>query len=547
MSSSSSSSLSSLDPKTGFNSKTHTFHSLHPPISLPKNPSLSFPSFAFSLLSSSSSNFAIADSSTALSLSSSQFLSQVNSLSFSLKTQLNLSIGSVAFILSPPHLHVPILYFSLLQIGAIISPSNPSSTPREISRQIQLINPSIAFVTSSTASNLPTHVPKILIDTPHFVSLLNPDKKVGSFPTRYDDIQQSDTAAILFSSGTTGHVKGVILTHKNLIAATLASSAASGPVTIMITVPLFHVFGLLCLVKAVARGERVVIMTGRFEARQVLRAVEMFRVTNLVLVPPALLRIVREVEEGNWGEVDLSSLVVVSSGGASVGMGVIRRFLKRFPNVRVGQGYGLTESTAGVFRVASPEECRHLGSAGRLLPGCEAKIVDPSTGIDLHPCKQGELWVRGPTIMKGYIGNEEATSAILDAEGWLKTGDLCYIDDDGYLFVVDRLKELIKYKGYQVPPAELEHLVQTHDDIIEAAVIPYPDDEAGQVPMAFVVRKLNSSVGEAEIMEFVAKQVAAYKKIRRVSFVNSIPKNPAGKILRKELIKLATTKINPKL
>lgn len=211
------------------------------------------------------------------------------------------------------------------------------------------------------------------------------------------------------------------------------------------------------------------------------------------------------------------------------------------------KGYGLTESTAGVFRAVGPEESRRIGSAGRLLSGCEAKVVDPSTDITLHPCKPGELWVRGPTIMKGYIGEEEATSAILNPEGWLKTGDLCYIDNDGFLFVVDRLKELIKYKGYQVPPAELEHLLQKHSDIIEAAVIPYPDDEAGQVPMAFIVRQPNSTLCEAEIMEFVDKQVAPYKKIRRISFVNSIPKNPAGKILRKDLIKLATNKINPKL
>ncbi|XP_020253404.1 4-coumarate--CoA ligase-like 9 isoform X1 [Asparagus officinalis] len=226
---------------------------------------------------------------------------------------------------------------------------------------------------------------------------------------------------------------------------------------------------------------------------------------------------------------------------------MIKRFLARFPNVRFSQAYGLTESTGGVFRAFGPEESQRLGSTGRLMAGCEAKIVDPSTGIALHPCEQGELWVRGPTIMKGYIGDEEATSAILNSEGWLKTGDLCYIDNNGFLFVVDRLKELIKYKGYQVPPAELEHLLQMHNDIIEAAVIPYPDDEAGEVPMAFIVRKPNSTLQEAEIMELVAKQVASYRRIRRVSFVDSIPKNSTGKIMRKDLMKLAMIKTNSKL
>ncbi|RDX95255.1 4-coumarate--CoA ligase-like 9, partial [Mucuna pruriens] len=203
--------------------------------------------------------------------------------------------------------------------------------------------------------------------------------------------------------------------------------------------------------------------------------------------------------------------------------------------------YGLTESTAGVVRTF-PEDANRTGTTGRLVAGMEAKIVNPNTGEAMLPGEQGELWVKGPSIMKGYAGDPEATSATL-VDGWLRTGDLCYFDREGFLYVVDRLKELIKYKGYQVAPAELEQLLLSHPEIKDAAVVPYPDEEAGQVPMAFVVRQPQSSLTKAQIIDFVAKQVSPYKKIRRVAFVDSIPKNAAGKTLRKELNKLAVSRL----
>lgn len=193
------------------------------------------------------------------------------------------------------------------------------------------------------------------------------------------------------------------------------------------------------------------------------------------------------------------------------------------------------------------EEFKQLASVGRLAENMEAKIVDPVTGEALPPGHQGELWLRGPIVMKGYVGDDEATAATLDANGWLKTGDLCYFDSDGFLHIVDRLKELIKYKAYQVPPAELEHLLQSNPEIVDAAIVPYPDEEAGQIPMAFVVRKPGSNITEAQIMDFIARQVAPYKKIRRVAFINSIPKSPAGKILRRELVNHALSGASSKL
>ncbi|VAH94336.1 unnamed protein product [Triticum turgidum subsp. durum] len=198
------------------------------------------------------------------------------------------------------------------------------------------------------------------------------------------------------------------------------------------------------------------------------------------------------------------------------------------------EGYGSTEA-GGISLMIDRDECSRVGSAGRISHNVEVKIVDIVTGEPLPVGRKGELCVRGPSIMTGYVGDDGANTAAFDSEGWLKTGDLCYIDEDGFLFVVDRLKELIKYKAYQVAPAELELVLQSLPEIMDAAVMPYPHEEAGEIPMALVVRQPGSKVTEAQVMEHVAKQVAPYKKVRKVVFVDSIPKSPAGKILRRQL------------
>ncbi|KAL7190252.1 hypothetical protein ACSBR2_022519 [Camellia fascicularis] len=388
---------------------------------------------------------------------------------------------------------------------------SPSSTDSEIACQIKLSKPVIAFAPSTTCSRLLNlRFGTILIDSLKFESMMTSSTRELSRV----EMSQSDVAAIMYSSGTTEEVKGVMLTHRNLI----------------IAVASYYVH-----LKLVAVSETVVVME-RLDLRKIMRTVEEFGVTNVATAPPMVVAMAKEdVAEG----YDLRSLEGVGCGGSPLAKEVIAAFKAKFPFVRLLQGYGLTESTGTTFRAVTPKKCERWGSVGRLLGNCQAKIVDLHTGIALPLCNQGELWIRGPMIMKGYVGNEEATSATLLADGWLRTGDLCYIDNEGFLFIVDRLKELIKYKGYQVPPAELEQLLQSHPEIVDAAVVPYPDEEVGQVPMAFVVRHPQSNLNEAQVMDFVAKQVAPYKKIRRVVFVNSIPRSPAGKILRKELKKIA--------
>ncbi|TKY73621.1 4-coumarate--CoA ligase 9 [Spatholobus suberectus] len=542
-----------IDPNSGFCSHSRTFHSLRPNVPLPPpSQPLSLTDYALSLVpAAATATSALIDAATERHLSYSLFLRQVKSLASSLQSLTPLSKGHVALILTPASLHVPVLYFSLLSLGVIIAPANPLSSPSELTHLVRLTKPAIAFATSATANKIPNlKFGTILTDSPLFNSMLE-----GEARTRRVELSQSDSAAILFSSGTTGRVKGVLLTHRNFIAliggfyhlrrmVVVGGAAAEDPHPVsLFTLPLFHVFGFFMLVRAIAVGETLVLMQ-RFDFEGMLKAVERYKITHMPVSPPLVVALAKSELVKKY---DLSSLRLLGSGGAPLGKEVVEDFRARFPNAEIGQGYGLTESGGGAARMVGPDEAERHASVGRLAENMEAKIVDPVTGEALLPGQKGELWLRGPTIMKGYVGDEKATVEALDSEGWLKTGDLCYFDSDGFLYIVDRLKELIKYKAYQVPPAELEHILHTNPEIADAAVVPYPDEDAGQIPMAFVVRKPGSNITADQVMEFVAKQVSPYKKIRRVSFINSIPKSPAGKILRRELLDYALSSGSSKL
>ncbi|KAL1833706.1 hypothetical protein ACET3Z_003357 [Daucus carota] len=535
-----------INPKNGYSPATKIFHSLRPVVPLPpENMPLSAATYALSLQLAAPWHHltAIIDSETGHRVSYLEFTKLTKNLALYLTNQLKLNKGQTAFILSPSSKLIPILYFSLLSIGVIISPANPISTVSEISRQIQLCQPVIAFATSETFHKLPTlKYPTILLDSPEFDLMMRDISTSGSsssygFSDARVEVRQSDAAAIMYSSGTTGPIKGVVLTHRNLIAITSSyqvDTVRDTPSVVIYSVPFFHVIGLFNCVKSVSLSETLVVMK-RFELQKMCRGVQEYKATQIVGAPPVVVAMTKDSVTEKF---DLKSLQAVGSGGAPLGKDVIAAFKAKFPDIELFQRYGMTETTGAIFRSISPEESLHWGSAGKLTAHCEARIVDPESGNALPPGKQGELWIRGPQVMKGYIGNAQATSEMLVGDGWLRTGDLCYIDDDGFLFVVDRLKELIKYKGYQVPPAELEQLLQSHPEIVDAAVIPYPDEVAGEVPMACVVKR-SSRIDEMEVMDFTAKQVAPYKKIRRVWFVSSIPKTASGKILRKDLRKAA--------
>jgi acyl-CoA synthetase (AMP-forming)/AMP-acid ligase II len=342
----------------------------------------------------------------------------------------------------------------------------------------------------------------------------------------------TDLAVLPYSSGTTGMPKGVMLTHSNLVANLIQVQDAfpiSQDDVLIGVLPFFHIYGQTVIMnQGLWQGATVVTMP-RFDLEQFLDLIAQYGVTRTYVVPPIALALAKHpAVEGR----DLSSVETVMSGAAPLGAELAEQVAERI-GCKVIQGYGLTE-TSPVTHVIRPDGENRPGSIGPALAGTECRLVDPETGEDVPVGERGELWIRGPQVMAGYLNNDEATAATIDADGWLHTGDIAVSDADGYYTIVDRLKELIKYKGFQVPPAELEALLIAHPEVADVAVIGVPDDECGELPKAFVVPAGDSVDGEA-LMEFVADQVSPQKQIRMVEEVEEIPKSPSGKILRRVL------------
>ncbi len=345
-------------------------------------------------------------------------------------------------------------------------------------------------------------------------------------------VDPGDVVVLPYSSGTTGLPKGVQVSHRNIV----ANCAQCEPVLtlhpedrVLAVLPFFHIYGMVVLLSmGLSQGSTLVTMP-RFDLKDYLQLIQDQRITVLFIVPPIGLALARHplVED-----FDLSSVRLVLSGAAPMSA-ELEEAIGRRTGAISAQGYGMTE-TATVLSAnpAEESELRH-GSVGRLAPNVEARVVGPD-GADVAAGEQGELLFRGPNVVRGYLNNPDATAATFDADGWIHTGDVGYIDADGYLFVVDRVKELIKYKGLQVAPAELEAVLVQHPSVADAAVIRVPDEEAGEIPKAFVVAR--GEVTDDDVMAFVAERVAPYKRVRVVEFVDEIPKSASGKILRRVLM-----------
>ena len=343
---------------------------------------------------------------------------------------------------------------------------------------------------------------------------------------------REDLVALPYSSGTTGFPKGVMLTHSNLVSMLCqirANDALNEKDTMVCVVPMYHLYGLHVVANLGLSQGATIVTLPRYDLNQFLRTLQEYEVTVAPLVPPLVLALSRVPEVENY---DLSKLRLIHCGAASLPVEIARACSQRL-GCLIRYGYGLTE-VSPLSHASMPARRDKAGSVGYCLPNTEFKIVDYVTGSEVGAREEGEIWVRGPQVMKGYLGNPQATREMIREEGWLRTGDIGYAEEDGRLFVVDRLKELIKYKGRQVAPAELEAILMSHKAISDAGVIPSPDEESGEVPKAFVVLKGQATA--EEIMEFVAMRVAPHKRIRHVEFVSEIPKSPAGKILRRVLV-----------
>ncbi|RCV42078.1 hypothetical protein SETIT_9G186400v2 [Setaria italica] len=541
-----------MDPRSAFCPATRTFRSLRPPIPLPPaDAPVSFPSFALSRLPSPlPAHPAFLDASTGAALSFPALLARVRSLAAALRGALGVAKGDVALVLAPPSLDVPVVYLAVLSIGAIVSPVSPLSTAADVARAVGLCNPSVVFATAATVGKVPAarKMTVVLLDSPQFESFLHGHELAWAdeLPPPPVEVRQSDVAVISYSSGTTGRTKAVAQSHRRLMASSLQVPAArprapgGGHVVTLLGVPMFHSYGLHMLMRGVVTAETTAVVTAPPRgggAAAVLAAAARCGATRMFVAPPVVVA----MQRGGIGPEGFPDLVRVDCGGAPLSPAAASAFHERFPDVELSLALGSTEGGL-ISNMAGHQECHRIKSTGRLCSGVEAKVVDIDSGELLPINEQGELCIRGPGVMLGYVGGNETRTCAFDSNGWLKTGDLCYFDEDCFLYIVDRLKDLIKYKAYQIAPAELEDVLHLIPGIFDAAVIPYPDEEAGQIPVAFVARQKGSNnLTEDQVMEFVAHQVAPYKKIRRVVFVDSIPRLPSGKLLRRELLRKHST------
>jgi acyl-CoA synthetase (AMP-forming)/AMP-acid ligase II len=347
-------------------------------------------------------------------------------------------------------------------------------------------------------------------------------------PPELDIDPEHDLAVLPYSSGTTGLPKGVMLSHRNLVANVL-QTAGTIPVSdddkSIGCLPFFHIYGMTVIMNLGLHSGATIVTLPRFDLEAFLGLIEDQGITIVYVVPPIALALAKHpAVEGR----DLSSLRMIMSGAAPLGDELAKAVAKRVDTPTI-QGYGMTELSP-VSHVA-PIDSQKGGSIGPPLAGTECRIVDPESGEDVD---RGELWVRGPQVMQGYLNNDEATADTIDEDGWLHTGDVAEVDDEGYYYIVDRLKELIKYKGFQVPPAELEAILLEHPSVADCAVIGVPDEEAGEIPKGFVV-VTGEEVSDDELMAFVAERVSPQKKLRLLERIEEVPKSASGKILRREL------------
>ncbi|KAL6587557.1 4-coumarate--CoA ligase-like 1 [Orobanche minor] len=519
------------------------FRSKYPPVHVPDD--LTLPDFVLSNVEPYYDNVAFVDSITGKGHTYREVKRDVGRFSKALRS-LGLRKGRVVVVVLPNVTEYATIALGVMAAGGVFSGANPNAHASEIKKQVEAADAKVIVTDGTTYHKVKDLELPVIIQgedrvegTIYWDELLEAADKAN---THFIDekVHQTDLCALPFSSGTTGLSKGVMLTHRNLVANLCSSLFSVGPelighVTILGLIPFFHIYGLTGICCATIRNKGKVVVMHRYELRLFLNALIGHQVTFAPIVPPIILGLVKNpiVDEFDLSKLKLKSIMTAA---APLAPEILNEFEKKFPQVEVQEAYGMTEHSCITLTHADPNKGYGIAkknSVGFILPNLEVKFIEPETGRSLPKNTPGEICVRSPCVMKGYYKNEYETNLTIDRDGWLHTGDIGYIDDDGDVFLVDRIKELIKYKGFQVAPAELEAILLTHPSVEDAAVVGVPNEEAGEIPAACVVINKKAKESEEDIMNYVSSNVASYKKIRLLKFVDAIPKSPSGKIMRR--------------
>jgi long-chain acyl-CoA synthetase len=427
------------------------------------------------------------------------------------------------------------LLFAVAKIGAVIVPLNWRLSPRELAGVLADAEAPLLIADTAyrqVAEGLAAQALRIVGDD--YEDWLNSHAAVDPDGRGEPD----DIVVQMYTSGTTGVPKGVLTTHRNLAAAATTSSCwAFDAGTISLTpLPLFHIGGIGWVYCGLWHGATTILVS-EFDAAAVLDDLERLRVTNPIFVP-TMLQMLTAVTGA--GDRDHGALRSITYGASPITTSTLRAALRTFGCPMIGL-YGLTESTGGVVHLDGDDHHtdgprqRLLRSAGRPYPWVELQIVDPANGRGVPPGSVGEVWMRAPNVMAGYFNRPAETAAAITADGWLRTGDGGYLDGEGYLFLTDRVKDMIVSGGENVYPIEVEEVLAQHPDVADVAVIGVPDDRWGETVKALVVTRDGRAPASDELIAFARERLAGYKLPRSVDFVNDLPRTPTGKVLKREL------------
>jgi acyl-CoA synthetase (AMP-forming)/AMP-acid ligase II len=445
--------------------------------------------------------------------------------------------GKVVGLMAPNLPEYAVVFHGTAVAGAAVTTINPTYGAGEVKHQLNDAGACILFtvpmfVETALAAIEGTDVTEIIVIGDALPGTTAMADVFGDPIEQVPVDIETHTVVLPYSSGTTGLPKGVMLTHRNLVAnieQCMHAIRYKENEVALAALPFFHIYGMQVLMNGLLSNGVMTVTMPRFDMVEALQAVQDLKITRFFAVPPIVLGL---ANAPIVSEFDTSSIRQVFSGAAPLGAELAQQAAARL-GCEVVQGYGMTELSP--VSHSTPEGDYRPGTSGVTVSNTESRIVDPDTGEDQGVGGRGELWVRGPQVMTGYLNNEKATTETIDAEGWLHTGDVAIIDEHGHMTIVDRIKELIKFKGFQVAPAELEALLITHPKIADVAVIGIPDDEAGEIPKAFVTNVPGEDVTLEEIQALVSEHLVSYKQIQQLEVIEAIPKSASGKILRKDL------------